>query len=113
MEILSKKPFIFIDFAHTEDGVLQVLRSLEPMKVVTVIGAGGNRDKSKRPRMARLAYELSDILILTSDNPRDEDPEEIIRDMLEIIQECRYPQPTKYKRRCPDCCYRNICEKTV
>ncbi len=77
-----------VDYAHTPDAVGKVLKAIRKLcrgkeKVITVIGAGGNRDKSKRPRMARLAWELSDTLILTSDNPRDEDPDEIIRDMLE------------------------------
>ncbi len=77
-----------VDYAHTPDAIGKVLKAIRQLrrgheKVVTVMGAGGNRDRSKRPRMAKLAYELSDILILTSDNPRDEDPEEIIRNMLE------------------------------
>ena len=76
-----------VDYAHTPDAVGKVLKAIRKLcrgkgKVITVIGAGGNRDKSKRPRMARLAMELSDTLILTSDNPRDEDPSAIIRDML-------------------------------
>ena len=76
-----------VDYAHTPDAVGKVLKAIKQLcrrneQVITVIGAGGNRDKSKRPRMAKLAYELSDVLILTSDNPRDEEPDEIIQDML-------------------------------
>ena len=81
-----------VDYAHTPDAVGKVLKAIrrlcrEGEKVLTVLGAGGNRDRSKRPRMARLAYELSDILILTSDNPRDEEPEAIIAEMLEGLTE--------------------------
>ena len=81
-----------VDYAHTPDAVAKVLKAIrrlcrEEEKVLTVLGAGGNRDRSKRPRMARLAYELSDTLILTSDNPRDEEPEAIIAEMLEGLTE--------------------------
>jgi len=79
-----------VDYAHTPDAVDNVLKTIRQLrkggeKVFTVIGAGGNRDRTKRPRMARFAYGLSDILILTSDNPRDENPEDIINDMLEGV----------------------------
>jgi len=81
-----------VDYAHTPDAVGKVLKAIKKLcrrdeKVFAVLGAGGNRDRSKRPRMARLAYELSDVLILTSDNPRDEDPVEIINEMLEGLEE--------------------------
>ena len=77
-----------VDYAHTPDAVGKVLKTIRRLcknkeKIITVVGAGGNRDKTKRPRMARFAYDLSDILILTSDNPRDEESEAIIGDMLE------------------------------
>lgn len=75
-----------IDYAHTPDAVLNVLRTIGQIRkgseqIITVIGAGGNRDKTKRPLMAKVAAEMSDKLILTSDNPRDEDPLDIIGDM--------------------------------
>lgn len=74
-----------IDYAHTPDAILNVLKTIVQIKkgvqVISVIGAGGNRDKTKRPEMARVAAGLSDRLILTSDNPRDEDPLDIINDM--------------------------------
>jgi UDP-N-acetylmuramoyl-L-alanyl-D-glutamate--2,6-diaminopimelate ligase len=75
-----------IDYAHTPDAILNVLKTIGQIKkgsvqVISVIGAGGNRDKTKRPEMARVAAGLSDRLILTSDNPRDEDPLDIINDM--------------------------------
>lgn len=76
-----------IDYAHTPDAVENVLRTINEVKakdrrVITVVGAGGDRDKTKRPEMAQSAAELSDIVILTSDNPRSEDPNDIIEDML-------------------------------
>ena len=79
-----------VDYAHTPDALENVLKSIVQMmprnrKLTTVIGAGGNRDKSKRPLMAKIAAENSQRLILTSDNPRDEDPEQIIEDMKEGI----------------------------
>lgn len=75
-----------IDYAHTPDALLNVLKTIGQIrtgneKVIAVIGAGGNRDKTKRPEMARVAVGLCDRLILTSDNPRDEDPLDIIADM--------------------------------
>lgn len=74
-----------VDYAHTPDALENVLKTINEMKgqskVISVIGCGGDRDKSKRPIMARIGYELSDILILTSDNPRTEAPEDILNDM--------------------------------
>jgi UDP-N-acetylmuramoyl-L-alanyl-D-glutamate--2,6-diaminopimelate ligase len=75
-----------IDYAHTPDAILNVLKTIGQIKkgtekVISVIGAGGNRDKTKRPEMAKVAASMSDILILTSDNPRDEEPADIINDM--------------------------------
>ena len=73
---------VFVDYAHTPDAlqnVLQTLRSLEPARIVTVFGCGGDRDRAKRGPMGRAAEELSDWCIVTSDNPRSEDPESICR----------------------------------
>lgn len=75
-----------IDYAHTPDAVENVLNTINDLKegnatVITVIGCGGNRDKEKRPKMAEIAARLSDKVILTSDNPREEDPSEILADM--------------------------------
>jgi len=75
-----------VDYAHTPDALTNVLNGIHEVlqgngKIITVVGAGGNRDKGKRPLMAQEAVRLSDQVILTSDNPRFEDPEEIIRDM--------------------------------
>ena len=75
-----------VDYAHTPDAVVNVLNAIRDVAgnkglIYTVVGAGGNRDKGKRPIMAREAALRSDRLILTSDNPRDEDPAEILHDM--------------------------------
>ena len=76
-----------VDYAHTPDALANVLNAIHEVldgkgKVITVCGAGGNRDKGKRPLMAQEAAKQSDRVIITSDNPRDEDPQSIIDDML-------------------------------
>lgn len=75
-----------VDYAHTPDALKNVLGTIADIRtgneqVITVVGCGGNRDKGKRPEMARIATELSDRVVLTSDNPRDEQPDAIINDM--------------------------------
>lgn len=77
-----------VDYAHTPDALVNVLSTIRDIvgargQIITVVGAGGNRDKGKRPIMAREAALRSDRLILTSDNPRDEEPDAIIADMRE------------------------------
>lgn len=76
---------IIVDYAHTPDALEKLLATVRPLtkgRVITVFGCGGDRDKFKRPLMARAAQEGSDIVVVTSDNPRTEDPREIIRDIL-------------------------------
>lgn len=75
-----------VDYAHTPDALQNVLKTIQNVRtkneqVIAVVGCGGDRDKSKRPEMASIATELSDRAILTSDNPRSEDPDQIIEDM--------------------------------
>lgn len=84
--IKSKKGVIgIVDYAHTPDALLNVLKTINQMKekgkVISIIGCGGDRDKSKRPIMAKIGFDMSDKLILTSDNPRTERPEDILNDM--------------------------------
>ncbi len=76
---------IYVDYAHTDDAlknVLYTLREMTPGKIITVFGCGGNRDPMKRPKMGAIAEALSDIAIVTSDNSRNEEPGEIIRQVL-------------------------------
>ncbi|HAC23783.1 MAG TPA: UDP-N-acetylmuramoyl-L-alanyl-D-glutamate--2,6-diaminopimelate ligase, partial [Cytophagales bacterium] len=79
-----------VDYAHTPDALKNVLETITQFRsgneqVISVVGCGGNRDKTKRPLMAAIACKYSDKVILTSDNPRDEDPLEIIREMQKGI----------------------------
>jgi UDP-N-acetylmuramoyl-L-alanyl-D-glutamate--2,6-diaminopimelate ligase len=83
--VIAKRNFqVFVDYAHTDDAlknVLRTLKDLKPARLITVFGCGGDRDRAKRPLMAAAAEELSDWTLVTSDNPRREDPEAIIRDV--------------------------------
>lgn len=76
---------VVVDYAHTPDGLANLLaaaKALKPRRLITVFGCGGNRDNAKRPIMGRIAAQQSNVVILTSDNPRNEDPQDII-DMVE------------------------------
>lgn len=80
-----------VDYAHTPDALLNVLKTIENIRtrneqVITVVGCGGDRDALKRPEMARIACELSDKVILTSDNPRTEDPQSILSQMEKGVE---------------------------
>ena len=78
-----------MDYAHTEDAlkkVLQNLSSFQRNRIITVFGCGGDRDRGKRPLMGRAAVTLSDLTILTSDNPRSEKPPDIIKEIEEGIR---------------------------
>jgi UDP-N-acetylmuramoyl-L-alanyl-D-glutamate--2,6-diaminopimelate ligase len=86
----NEKIIGIIDYAHTPDALLNVLATIKNLrqheeKIITVVGCGGNRDKTKRPVMAEVACEYSDKIIFTSDNPRNENPAQIIRDMEEGV----------------------------
>ncbi len=81
-----------VDYAHTPDAVDNVIQTIreikkEGSKLITVVGCGGNRDKGKRPMMAQIAKRGSEQLILTSDNPRDEEPQDILKDMTDGLTE--------------------------
>jgi UDP-N-acetylmuramoyl-L-alanyl-D-glutamate--2,6-diaminopimelate ligase len=76
---------VFVDYAHTPDALVQVLRALRALdaqRVITVFGCGGDRDAGKRPLMGAAASAASDLVVVTSDNPRSEDPDAIIRDIV-------------------------------
>ncbi len=76
---------IFIDYAHTDDALQNVLSTLKPLckgKLIVLFGCGGDRDRTKRPRMAAVAEKLADFIVVTNDNPRTEDPDDIIGDII-------------------------------
>ncbi|EDP76653.1 UDP-N-acetylmuramoyl-L-alanyl-D-glutamate--2,6-diaminopimelate ligase [Hydrogenivirga sp. 128-5-R1-1] len=87
----SDRGFIaVVDYAHTPDAmdnVLRTMRRLTKNRVICVFGAGGNRDRGKRPLMGKSAEKWSDVVIITSDNPRDEEPERIIEDILKGVED--------------------------
>ncbi len=92
---IGKNYNIIIDYAHTPDGLEKVLKTIKQFakgRIVVLFGAGGDRDKTKRPIMAKVASKYSDFCIITSDNPRTEDPETIIKDVLKGIDKnnCEY-----------------------
>lgn len=83
---------IIIDYAHTPDAVEKIIRSVDGLgrRIITIVGCGGNRDKSKRPIMGSIATNLSDEVIFTSDNPRDEKPLDIINDIIQKLDKNNY-----------------------
>lgn len=81
---------VIIDYAHTPDGLVNILKTVRGFtkgRLISVFGCGGDRDKTKRPKMGKIAGQMSDIAVVTSDNPRTEDPLSIIDDILEGMKE--------------------------
>ena len=90
-EIVNKKPLVIVDYAHTPDGLENVLKSAREItpkdgKLICLFGCGGDRDATKRPKMGAIAQKLADKIIITSDNPRSEDPQQIITDIIAGLQ---------------------------
>ena len=84
---------VYVDYAHTPDAIektLTTLRELKPARIITVFGCGGDRDRDKRPLMGKAVAQLSDVAIVTSDNPRTEDPDEIIAQVVTEMRSGRY-----------------------
>jgi UDP-N-acetylmuramoyl-L-alanyl-D-glutamate--2,6-diaminopimelate ligase len=95
-------PAVIVDFAHTDDALQNVLQTLRPLckgNLIVVFGCGGDRDKTKRPRMAKVAEQLADIVIVTSDNPRTEDPNSIIADITAGFERIVASRATSDERR--------------
>lgn len=97
------QPFLFVvDYAHTDDALrnaITVARTLKPRRIITVFGCGGDRDRAKRPLMGMAAGEMSDYVVLTSDNPRSEDPLNIINDALVGLRRFDTPHSIQADRR--------------
>jgi len=89
MEIVSEDPLVIVDFAHTEDGIRQVLDSLKEKEIRVGFGAGGERDATKRPAMGRAAASMAKKVYITSDNPRSEDPAKIIDEISKGVEDSR------------------------
>ncbi len=86
-EIVKSNPMVIVDYAHTPDGLENILRASRELtpkdgNLICLFGCGGNRDCTKRPKMGKIAQQLCDKIIITSDNPRQEDPQQIITDIL-------------------------------
>lgn len=86
-EVVAKKPLVIVDYAHTPDGLENVLKSAreitpEDGRLICLFGCGGDRDATKRPKMGAIAEKLADKIVITSDNPRTEDPQTIITDII-------------------------------
>jgi UDP-N-acetylmuramoyl-L-alanyl-D-glutamate--2,6-diaminopimelate ligase len=96
---------VFVDYAHTEDAlknIIQSLRQISSRRIIVVFGCGGERDRTKRPKMGRVVSELSDYAIITSDNPRSEDPLQIIEEIKKGIKKdnfCVIPERMEAIRR--------------
>lgn len=95
MQVVNKHPMVVVDYAHTPDALQKALEALRPIvsalnqqsKLRGLVGCGGDRDPGKRPLMAQIATQCADMVYLTSDNPRSEQPERIINDMLAGVQD--------------------------
>ena len=102
VDSLKNRAVIYVDYAHTSDAlkrVLQSLRSLTKGRLICVFGAGGNRDAGKRQAMGHVVETLADIAVITTDNPRNEDPFAIIHDITQGVTDKRhiYCEPDRRK----------------
>lgn len=86
MEVVNSKPLVIVDFAHTPDGLTKVLEEFKTVNVTAIFGAGGDRDRSKRAIMGKIVSRYAKKTIISSDNPRSEEPQKIIDDILEGVE---------------------------
>jgi UDP-N-acetylmuramoyl-L-alanyl-D-glutamate--2,6-diaminopimelate ligase len=96
---------VVVDYAHTPDALVRLLTAAQAVKthrIITVFGCGGDRDRGKRPKMGRAAVEQSDVVVLTSDNPRTEDPMAILREVEVGVREALQRRPQVAYRMIPD-----------
>ncbi len=104
--VMAGQPFtVVVDYAHTEDALVRVLTAAQALKegrIITVFGCGGDRDRGKRPKMGRAAVQLSDVVILTSDNPRTEEPLAILSDVEAGVTEALRQRPEVQYHKIPD-----------
>jgi UDP-N-acetylmuramoyl-L-alanyl-D-glutamate--2,6-diaminopimelate ligase len=104
--VTAGQPFtVIVDYAHTEDALVRLLTAAQALKagrIITVFGCGGDRDRGKRPKMGRAAVEHSDVVILTSDNPRTEDPLSILTEVESGVREALGRRPQVGYRKIAD-----------
>ncbi|MDH4187606.1 MAG: UDP-N-acetylmuramoyl-L-alanyl-D-glutamate--2,6-diaminopimelate ligase, partial [Nitrospira sp.] len=96
---------VVVDYAHTDDALVRLLTAAEALRtdrIITVFGCGGDRDRGKRPKMGRVAVEHSDVVVLTSDNPRTEDPMAILREVEVGVREALISRRHVQYRLVPD-----------
>ncbi len=113
METISTKPYVVVDFAHTPDGMKEVLKSFPSKDITVVFGAGGDRDKEKRAVMGRVAFHYATKIIVTSDNPRFEDPDLIIDDILSGIPKHDNVEVEVNRKLAIEKALSNVCKNTV
>jgi UDP-N-acetylmuramoyl-L-alanyl-D-glutamate--2,6-diaminopimelate ligase len=100
LEVISRKPTVLRDYAHTPDAIGRALAAIRPFtqgRLILVFGCGGDRDRGKRPEMGKAAEAGADIVIITNDNPRTEDPEQILDDIEKGMTPGRHQRITKRK----------------
>ncbi len=104
--VIAGQPFtVAVDYAHTEDALIRLLTAAQALKtgrIITVFGCGGDRDRGKRPKMGEAAVRYSDVVILTSDNPRTEDPRSILEQVEVGVLEALRQRPHVRYRKVPD-----------
>jgi UDP-N-acetylmuramoyl-L-alanyl-D-glutamate--2,6-diaminopimelate ligase len=87
---------VVVDYAHTDDALTRLLTAAQALRtgrIITVFGCGGDRDRTKRPKMGRVAVRFSDVVVLTSDNPRTEDPADILAEVEVGVKEALKERP--------------------
>lgn len=99
MQVVNQNPLIIVDFAHTEDGMEQIFQSFLHQKIVVLFGAGGDRDRTKRPKMGFCASKYAHKIYITSDNPRSENPKAIMQEILSGIPQEKRAKVTLEENR--------------